>query len=328
MALSAIGRFGFGSCAAAMVLAGCGGSQPSVGVPQSVTSAAQRQHDGRSWMLPEAKGGDLLYVGSPDTNDVYVYTYPGGTLVGTLTAFDNPLGLCSDPKGNVWITNAVSNGNTYLVEYAHGGTKAIAKLDDYGFLPLGCSIDPTSGNLAVGNSIDDVAVWRNARGKPRHYLTSCCVFAPGTITYDGSGDAIFADFMTRSGWLPKGHSKVMKFVLQPRLRAHGSFDWDSKYLAVFEFSRKPRQAEVIRYKVGGGTAKQVGTVALDGVTGVPNNGQLWIQDSGMVFTDSSADEVYFFNYPKGGNPTKTISGLDDPFGVTISVAPSGLQRNR
>jgi hypothetical protein len=311
----------FGVGVAVIALAGCVGSQSGVGVmAQGVTATSQRG-DGRSWMSPGAKNNDLLYIGSSAGGDVYVYTYPAGKLVGRLTGFDNPLGLCSDTTGNLWITNAVSNGKTYLLEYAHGGTKAIAKLDDSGFEPLACSIDPATGDLAVGNSIDDLAVWKNARGKPRHYLTSCCVFAPQSITFDSSGDTIFADFRTRSGWLRKGDSTAMGFVLMPHLQTHGSFDWDGKHLAVLAFSRKLRQEEVIRYKVSGGTANQVGTVPLDGIT-TATNGQFWIQDSGMVLADSDGGDVYFFSYPKGGHPTKTISGLDDPFGVTVSVSPS------
>jgi hypothetical protein len=218
------------------------------------------------------------------------------------------------------MTNADNQGNSYLVEYAHGGTTPIAKLDDSGFLSLACSIDPTTGNLAVGQSIDDVAVWRHARGKPRHYLTSCCVFASSTIVYDGSGDASFADFRTRSGWLPKRHSKVMKLGLH--LRRHGAFNWDGKYLGVLSFSRKLRQEEVIQYKLSGGTASQVGTIPLSGVTGVNGQGYFVVQGSGMVLTNSRTGSVYFYNYPAGGNPTFTISGLDDPDGVAISVAAS------
>jgi hypothetical protein len=189
-------------------------------------------------------------------------------------------------------------------------------------LPLACSIDPTTGNLAVGNSVDDVAVWKNARGKPSHYLTSCCVFAPGTITYDESGDAIFADFQTRSGWLPNGGSKVKKVALHPHLRRHGAFDWDGKYLAVFATPRKLREQEVIRYDFSGGKATQVDTVPLDGVSGVTNDAQFWIQGSKMILIAYGSGTAYIFNYPKGGKPTNKISDLYEPFGVTVSVAPS------
>ncbi|MGA8474385.1 MAG: hypothetical protein WB681_04900, partial [Candidatus Cybelea sp.] len=79
----------FGICAAAM-LAGCGGSQPPIGAPGAMpqtsaitTHAAQ----GTSWMLPGASSQDLLYISSNDRGSVYVYSYPQGSLVGTLTGF-------------------------------------------------------------------------------------------------------------------------------------------------------------------------------------------------------------------------------------------------
>jgi hypothetical protein len=286
------GRHMLGVCLAVVMLAGCGGAQNATsgvvaqGVPALGVMPAGHAAHGKSWMLPEAKGRDLLYAGSPATNDVYVYSYPGGRLVGTLSGLDDPLGLCSDTSGNIWITNADnSRGSAYLVEYAHGGTNPIATLNDSGVAAQACSVDPTTGNLAVGNLIDNIAVYKNARGKPKHYVTSCCVYDDYTLTYDGSGDAIFANWTTQSGWLPKGAAKVRKFKLRPRLSSHGPFEWDGTYLGVLASSKKPSYEEVIRYKVSGSTANQVGTVPLNGVT---VSGQFWIQDSGMVLTNSSA----------------------------------------
>ena len=47
------------------LLAACGGSQPPIGslgaVPETSASRIHVERDG-SWMLPEAKGDDLLYV--------------------------------------------------------------------------------------------------------------------------------------------------------------------------------------------------------------------------------------------------------------------------
>jgi hypothetical protein len=317
------GRRLLGLAVFSFFVAGCGGTKNVVSgaVPQNAGPIAQSPAHGKSWMKPGTSGSDLLYIGSPATGDIYVYTYPGGELVGMLTGLEDPLGLCSDTNGNVWITN-VYGDYSYLVAYAHGGTKPIATLEDSGFAPQACSVDPTTGNLAVANQLDDVAVWRHARGKRRLYLTSYVVNGPETIAYDGSGDAIFADWKTQNGWLPKGHSKAMTFGLQPQPRRHGPFLWDGKHLGILVFSRKLRQEDVIQYNVSGGIASKVGAVPLNGVTGVTTSGQFWIQDSGIVLTDSRAGDAYFFDYPQGGNPTNTISGLDDPYGVTVSIVPS------
>lgn len=51
------GRYALSICAAAVMLAGCGGSQPSIAgpgaMPQAFASATHADR-GKSWMLPEA----------------------------------------------------------------------------------------------------------------------------------------------------------------------------------------------------------------------------------------------------------------------------------
>ena len=152
--------------------AGCAGS---VLAPiQSLVSA--RQSSARSWMAADARKNDLLYVSNSTTNHVYVYTYPQGKPVGTLTGFDQPAGLCVDNAGDVFVTNLFAST---VVEYAHGGATPIATLQDPGYAPHGCSIDPITGNLAVTNYCSlqgsrysgegGIAIYQDARGTPKIY---------------------------------------------------------------------------------------------------------------------------------------------------------------
>jgi hypothetical protein len=57
-----LGRSALCSCVAAAMLAGCGGSQPPISAPgamqQSTPITTHADRPG-SWMLPEAKDGDL-----------------------------------------------------------------------------------------------------------------------------------------------------------------------------------------------------------------------------------------------------------------------------
>ena len=80
-------------------------------------------------MLPEApKKQSLLYVSNQGTGNVTVYTYLNGgglVLVGTLTGFSRPTGMCTDNLGNVWI---LDYGTRKIFEYAHGGTNPIFKI--------------------------------------------------------------------------------------------------------------------------------------------------------------------------------------------------------
>ena len=95
-------RSAFGICAAAAMLIGCGVSQPPVGAPGAMrqsTAVATHAAPDTSWMLPEAKSEDLVYVSSLD--NVYVLSYPELKEVGHLTDAGG-FGLCSDTNGNVF----------------------------------------------------------------------------------------------------------------------------------------------------------------------------------------------------------------------------------
>lgn len=55
-----LGRKALGLALLTFLLAGCGGAQ-NAGAPQGAIGSQSLGHSGR-WMLPEAKGEDLLYV--------------------------------------------------------------------------------------------------------------------------------------------------------------------------------------------------------------------------------------------------------------------------
>ena len=140
-----------GLYAGVALLDGCGiGATPSAAWQPLAPNAAQPVRPDRSpsWMAPGAKKDDLLYVSDVATADVYVYSYPQGALVGTLTGFTRPAGLCVDTAGDVYVTDLFA---FQIVEYSHGGTAPIATLKDQRKEPGDCAFDPTTGNLAVSN---------------------------------------------------------------------------------------------------------------------------------------------------------------------------------
>ncbi len=140
--------------------------------PISGGALGTRQPDQRqSWIAPEAKRRGLLYISDGSTYDVYVYAYPGGKLVGTLTGFTEPAGECVDKVGDVFITSQTFSGTGTIYEYAHGGTQPIQTLNDAAGNPRGCSVDRTTGNLAVSNFASlsgggSVSIYTNAQGTP------------------------------------------------------------------------------------------------------------------------------------------------------------------
>lgn len=172
--ISQLGQYALAVFAAIAMLPGCSGSQMQIpsGATQSVAPSAQRDgamgvhpDHGRSWMKPEAKRDNLLYISDIDTFDVYVYAYPKGELLGTLTGFNGPEGECVDKTGNVFVANyAASN----ILEFAHGGTSSIATLKRPRLLP-GRLLGRSDNRKSCGHKLHDYG----QRPRQRCSLQTC-----------------------------------------------------------------------------------------------------------------------------------------------------------
>lgn len=280
----------------------------------------------RSWMAPDAKKKSLLYVSNYNRNDVVVYSYPRGKKEGTLTGFDLPAGECSDKAGDVFIADFLASE---IVEYAHGGTSRIATLSDPGEDPVGCSVDPTTGNLAVTNQVTtsyfsgNLAIYPNASGTPTTY-TSPNFYYYFFCTYDNKGN-LYVDGLSNGtnsstgeyAELPAGGSNLESITIDQDIYPLG-IQWDGKYLAIGAQTVE----QVYGFEISGTTGTLKRTTDLTGATNVI---QFWIQKHNhhkratLIGPDYSAGDVGYWHYPAGGSAFKTITGLDGPFGVTISV---------
>jgi hypothetical protein len=285
-------------------------------------------------MLAEAKSEDLLYV----TNYSYVsvYNYPVLKLVGVLKDFKSTVGACVDGNGNVFITNHVyAHGHTRIAEYEHGGSKPIAELaNDDRIGPIGCSIDPTSGNLAVsgGGSSRGVGVnvFKSARGKPVFIRIPGMVF-DDFCAYDARGD-LFVDgeknFTHRGpafAELSKGRKTFEDIKLDAAIDAGGGIQWDGEHVAVGAyFEPKSRHTPAIyQFAVHGGKGKRVGTTIF-GEPAYTTSFQFDILAGSVVvpnWPSSGRDDVLFYKYPAGGSPTSTLTRkISVPRGVAVSFA--------
>ena len=311
------GRYALTSCVAAAMLAGCGALQPPIGAPGAMTQSpaiATHAERGGSWMQPDASKHDLLYV--TNNYDVTVYSYPRGRLVGTLKHhFFRPLTECSDKAGNVYVTDG---DNVFI--YAHGGTKPFRTLTYSGALTVGCSSDPTTGNLAVtyefGFSRAYVAVYKNASGSPALYQSGNLIF--DYCSYDASGN-LYVDGDYGSGEdfgfveLPKGGSALKLITLNQSFQNPGIVQWDGKYMTVGDNTAE----NIYRFRFSGSQGTLVGTTSL---AGAPEMYQWWIEGDKVVGGNgNSPPAVYYWGYPAGGSPIKTITkGMLYPDGVTVS----------
>jgi hypothetical protein len=273
-------------------------------------------------MAPDAKKHDLLYVSDSfpyGSNDVYVYSYPKGKLKGKLTGFNEPSGQCVDKAGNVFITNF---GASQILEYAHGGTSPIATLSDPGYYPLGCSVDPTTGNLAVTNRLStsftagDVVIYVDASGTPTSYTDSSFYYYE-FCGYDDRGN-LYIDGTTKGSALEyaeltSGGSSFSALNLDQSIGFPGAVQWDGAHLAIGDQSA----AVIYRFAISGSTGTKVGSTPLTGSKDVV---QFWIEGMKVIGPDAGLAHVAFYKYPAGGSPIKTITGLGEPVGATVSKA--------
>jgi hypothetical protein len=275
-------------------------------------------------MLPEAKSGDLVYVSN--VYDVTIYSFPKGKLVGTLSDFYKPYGECVDANGDVYITDS-SFGRIY--EYARGETKPIKTLKDPEYVPYGCAIDPTTGDLAVANYSDasdregDVAIYRKAKGNPRSYI-GYGFYYYYYLGYDPKGNLYVDGFDEDNenfefGEIAKGGAELKQILLGQNIAGPGGIEWDGKYLALGDEA----DAVIYQYAFSDGKATLEGTTPLNGA-GL-TVGQFGIAGSSVVTPNQffSGSGVLVYPYPAGGNSTLSITeGVFYPFSAVISPAPA------
>jgi hypothetical protein len=296
--------------------------RPSVTLARHPASSVIGYGQARSWMVPAASSGDLLYVTNANSK-VTVYSYPQGQLVGTLSGFGDPYGVCVDTSANVYITDR-SFGD--IVEYAHGGTKPLRTIKDLEYRPQGCAIDPATGDLAVANYETgwnypgNLSVYRKARGFARSYIVEDFYYY-FYCAYDGSGNAYVNGQFGSYGegfefaQLPKKGSTLNQILLPGNLGYPAGIAWDGTYVAVgdqtapniYEFAFAKGKATLKNTTTLSG-ADQILGFAIDGATLIAPN-QL----------SSGNSNVLFYNYPAGGAPTQTITnGVFFPRAVAIS----------
>jgi hypothetical protein len=332
-----------GVCAAVLFFVGCGApaTQSFVSGPAAPNAARQTARDAangsrpaqeRAWMAPEAKHESLVYVANAGNNTVSVYSFLTRKMVGLLTGIDQPWGLCSDPNGNVWV---VGWGKSQLIEYPHASINPIKKLHVRGWdiSLIECSVDPTTGNLAVTNYgpqnwyQGNVLVFKNASGTPTSYASPGVWFYFG-CSYDDKGNLwvdgwdAYLNYYVALGLLPKGSSSFRAISLIPAIKPPmiGNVQWvGPNELALGDWEY------VLEVHVKGSSAYIEGYTPLTSHFPV---GLFWITNSGgkqrIIAPDNAGhpSAVQYWKFPSGGNPTATITdGLNGVFAVTFSAAP-------
>lgn len=324
------------------ILAGCSGSAPSVFGPPTASgtlasATASRavtprlavqlfsrtipSHDApvvhlnrsSSWIEPDVKKQELLYASDIDSGTVDIYNYNDPKkIVGQLTGFNFPYGECSDKAGHVFVADF---GGEDIVEYKHGGTRPMQTLSDSGQYPIGCAVDPTTGNLAVSNFDRGIAVYQNASGTPKTYTNSNFTYywPPG---YDSTGN-IYVEGQNAAGSfvfaeLPAGDDIFLNISLDFTMFFPGGVMYDGSYMALTdqEYGDYPLTGidEVNIEGTEGVGVRGIELVDNCSPSGYTQIAQPWIQDGLVVGGNLDCPSRFdYWNYTNGGYPVKTIA---------------------
>jgi hypothetical protein len=234
----------------------------------------------------------------------------------------------------VFVTN--QDGGDIL-EYAHGGTQPIATINDAGYVPVDCSVDLSTGDLAVTNFCEisgdecigpgNVDIYKNASGTPVSITDTAIPFFYD-CSYDSRGNLFAAGNATKfeSGFqlaeLKNGHTTFDNISLNRVVFWPAGVLWDGKYVVVGDGD------------AGGNGTSSIHQVAVKGTQGtivstthLAKAGEIahfWIQGSTLIAPDNpprKTGNLLFYSYPKEREPTAVITGnfgtLD---GATVSLA--------
>jgi hypothetical protein len=311
------GPIGF---AAVLALAACQALPASSDVASAPLTSAFP--DARAETAQSLLKQNLIYA--VGLSDLYILTYPQGQFLQRVKGYGG-YSACSDSRGNVFVTQ-----NNQIVELAHGATKPSQVLADPGYLAFSCSIDPTTGNLAVTNntgSSGSIAVYQHAQGTPEIFSDPAAQ-SFNYCGYDDAGD-LFADGLTPGSYafqfaeLPAGKSSFTAISINKAVGL-GQVQWDGAHITL---SNSGRPGAVYRLQISGSSATVVGKTRVAGWAPVilPES---WIK-SGVFIAPAGtySRSLDLWSYPGGGKSIKTISGFtghDRLRGVTVSVAQRKL----
>ncbi len=263
---------------------------------------------------PEAKnfGHDrLLYASATEESAVLLFSYPQGDLVGTLTGFAAPPQyICADRNGNVFVPTTDNSAPGYICEFPHGGSQPTETLTDPGpGHAFSCSVDPTTGNLAVANG-PNVAVYPHGQGIPTIFETTD--YGAEDCAYDASGN-LFVDSISNESKIAElrdGRTRFSDIALsEPMIPGH--LQWWHKRLVI---EAPPTTAhgpyQMFQVRISGSKGIVSGPVLLLG--NGKHRGTILVEfalagKSLAMPNGPGYSLINLWHYPRGGEPYATLN---------------------
>ena len=199
--------------------------------------------------------------------------------------------------------------------YAHGATKPTRTLNDSGYNPLSCAVDPKSGNLAVtsylgSNNHGDLAIYTHAIGAPKVY-NDANIPHMSYASYDGAGN-LFLDGVTSShkvvvAELAKGGTHLQAIALNQTIANAGGVGWDGTYLDVGDVAA----SVIYRFKISAGKGTKVGSTPLNGSAYVD---EFSIQGTQVIVPDFGERQGPLLQIPRRRIARENDRGIHVPAG--------------
>jgi|HubBroStandDraft_6_1064221.scaffolds.fasta_scaffold240996_1 hypothetical protein len=332
---------------AAALSAGCSGGSLIASNARSATYSVHKTRG--SWIRPDARKQWLLYVSDEtnDTVDIYNFRAKNGELSGQITGFDHPLGECVDSAGNVYVANFRGND---ILEFAHAGTTPIATAFDYYGRPVGCAVDPTTGNIAVSNTVTvsapgNILIFSGGLGGSQTVISGSNIsldsFDPPA--YDSGGN-LFLEGSTYSAQpvfaeLPVG-SGTLELLNGLTIGQPAGVQWDGSYIAAADQNYENSGVSAIyRVTVSGSAVTVVRTTVLTDTCSSgdyislfqPFIGGTTRKRNTVVAGNLAVECSYrldFWNYADGGNPKRVMPpniAPEEAAGATLSPPGAAVE---
>jgi hypothetical protein len=260
-----------------------------------------------------------LFVSDSGTNEVQMYDFPSNTYIGELSpppeGFSEPQGMCSDNKGNVFVTNT---GESTIDEFSHNGT-FIQALSDPGQYPVSCAFDKSTGNLAAGNIVStsdgagSIALYTNASGTPQ-IISGSGIQRVYFMAYAGKTGVLYFDgenssYETAYGSLQNGTVTNLS-ITGGTVEFPGTVNWSAQTQTM----NIGDQDGAVLYQISP-TGAITGSTPLTGSTDIV---QGTIKGPRFIGPDAGSAGVEIYAYPAGGSPQSSITGLSEPIGSAVS----------
>lgn len=282
----------------------------------------------------KVKGAAFLYASDAGSGMVDVYNWQDDqeSLLGQAPGFQAPYGECSDRQGNVYV---VDFQLSTISEFAYGTTTIIRTINDGLGEPIGCSVNPMNGDLAVSNFIDytgngGMLVYKGGTGAPQQYASASNIWPPGYdpkgnlyVLGEGGNCAVSAVCLEE---FPNGGTAFYVLDLSGfAVNFPGAVEWDGKHLGVGDQEFQGQYVTgIYQVTVKGGTATAVSSTGMSATCyGDYNDIVQWAFDSKkangvlkkpaiqVVGGDMWCQEYFgVWDYPKSGinNPILVAQG--------------------